>query len=68
VIDRLWFEFDLDKNGYLDVSECQKLVSRLFSTNFDTSQFKQWFAQYDKDRSNTIEKREFSQFLLKIIK
>lgn len=37
----------MDKNGYLDVKECKKLVNRIFNHNIDTSQFRQWFAAFD---------------------
>lgn len=30
VIDLVWSDYDMDKNGYLDVKECKKLVNRIF--------------------------------------
>ena len=72
-IDRLWLEFDLDKNGMMNCKECRQLTTDILNSVFGKSslmhvQFKSWFDRFDREHSGTIDKREFVAFLKKIIK
>lgn len=70
-IDSVYNEFDKDRNGLLDAKEAKSFVNKVLSTmygpgKYNLAKFDQWFSLIDVDRSNTIEKNELVNFIIKL--
>lgn len=68
----LWAKYDGDHNGVLDIEEAKKCLVEVFTVllgrqlNPTKTEQKDWFRSLDKDRSGTIDKQEFFEFIKKV--
>ena len=69
----MWQRHDIDQNGVLDVYEAKKCIQEVFTKVFERDRLSpanlnKLIDQLDVDRSGTIEKTEFADFLVRMIK
>lgn len=60
--------FDADGNGVLDLEESRQFVEHVLTKiygqgKYQLTNFQHWFNEFDRDRSGTIEKSEFVDFI-----
>ena len=68
MVDAIWYDFDSDRNGYLDQKECKRFVEFMNHksgiTDFDAEDFDLVFKLFDINGSGTIEKEEMFIFMM----
>ena len=67
-VDEIWVKWDRDNNGTLDKSEMRGFVEATIAQSginkvVTDEEFNQIFAQFDIDRSETIERDEMAVFV-----
>lgn len=68
-VEKIWNEFDKDKNGVLDKKELRPFVKLVCQglpdgTEFDESEFEKLFADLDENGDGVISKEEIKSFLI----
>ena len=70
-VEKLWDEFDTDKNGNLDMKETKLLIQKALNAEageeISDAAFKDVFEMIDIDQSGTVEKDEMKAFIVKMV-
>ena len=68
IVDSIWYDFDTDRNNYLDKKECRRFVEYMNQQsgieNMQTQDFEILFQLFDIDQSGTVEKEEMFIFMM----
>ena len=69
-LDKVWDQYDGDKNGYLDKVESEKFIEEVAGAidqdrayNYDKSKFKELFERFDDNKDWLLSKGEMAQFI-----
>lgn len=67
MVDEIWFEYDVDRSGWLDKRETLVFLKDVLNDNNQgpptVIAFNKWFAEYDLNGNGTIEKNEMAGFV-----
>jgi hypothetical protein len=68
MIESMWSKYDDDNNDVLDRGECRKFVKAVLRPGEEINQdrFDDLFKEMDRDESNTIDKTEMFDFIMKL--
>ena len=69
-VEKLWAQYDVDGNGYLDKTETKRFVADTFknlsaSDQLSEEQFEEAFNEFDQDKSGKIDKGEMVNYMKK---
>ena len=67
-VDKIWANYDLDDNGFLDRDEMRSfminmLASMNMAENFNEESFRRLFDRFDVDGDGYVSRQEMRQFL-----
>jgi Ca2+-binding EF-hand superfamily protein len=69
MVEDIWYEYDIDRSGWLDKRETLAFLKDILSNHGQAPPtvitFNEWFAEYDVNQNGTIEKHEMVPFVRK---
>jgi hypothetical protein len=67
IVDEIWFDYDVDRSGWLDKRETLVFLKDILNEQNRPQptavEFNKWFAEYDLNGNGTIEKHEMAAFV-----
>ena len=68
-VNKIWYDYDVDRSGYLDKREALIFLKDLLTSNNqrppNALNFNKWFAEYDLNNDGHISKKEMAHFVKK---
>ena len=69
MVEDIWYEYDVDRSGWLDKRETLVFLKDFLNENNQAAPtviaFNKWFAEFDLNGNGTIEKGEMAAFVRK---
>ena len=69
MVDEIWYEYDVDRSGWLDKRETLVFLKDVLNDNGQgpptVIAYNKWFAEYDLNGNGTLDKNEMAAFVRK---